>query len=143
MPSFGGWEILVVVLAALIILGPSKLPEIARTLALWMGRIRRVFNNFKLELEREVGMDEIRQQLHNEQIMAEMKSLETETRSILTEADNAVQATSSKQSDTNNDTLQSTKSNPHWMKSSTDRKAKRERNMTILSTKTNNHFLPT
>ena len=112
MPSFGGWEILVVVLAALIILGPSKLPEIARTLALWVGRIRRVFNNFKLELEREVGMDEIRQQLHNEQIMAEMKSLETETRSILNEADDAAQAASSKKSDANRDTLQPTRSNP-------------------------------
>ena len=112
MPSFGGWEILIVVLAALIILGPSKLPEIARTLALWIGRIRRMFNNFKLELEREVGMDEIRQQLHNEQIMAEMKSLETETRSILNEADTAIRAESSAQSNANIDTLKSPSSNP-------------------------------
>lgn len=110
MPSFGGWEILVVVLAALIILGPTKLPELARTLGLWFGRIRRTYNNFKLEFEREVGMDEIRQQLHNEQIMAEMKSLESEAHTILNEADSAVQATDSTLSDETDETLRHTKS---------------------------------
>lgn len=110
MPSFGGWEILVVVLAALVVLGPTKLPELARTIGLWLGRIRRMYNNFKLEFEREVGMDEIRQQLHNEQIMAEMKSVEAETRSILNETDSAIRATSSTQSDESENALQPTKS---------------------------------
>ncbi|MYD44759.1 MAG: twin-arginine translocase subunit TatB [Gammaproteobacteria bacterium] len=110
MPSFGGWEILVVVLAALIILGPTKLPELARTLGLWFGRIRRTFNNFKLEFEREVGMDEIRQQLHNEKIMAEMKSLENEANSILNEADTAVKATTTALADETNEVLQPKKS---------------------------------
>ena len=98
-------------LAALIILGPTKLPELARTLGLWFGRIRRTFNNFKLEFEREVGMDEIRQQLHNEKIMAEMKSLEHEANSILSETDSAIRAASPSDSDETNDVLRSTKSN--------------------------------
>ncbi|MYF38681.1 MAG: twin-arginine translocase subunit TatB [Gammaproteobacteria bacterium] len=112
MPTFGGWEILVVFLAALIILGPTKLPELARTLGLWFGRIRRVFNNFKLEFEREVGMDEIRQQLHNEQIMAEMKSLEKEAHSIIDDADSAIVGETSSQPNENDDVLHSSKSNP-------------------------------
>ncbi|MYF03076.1 MAG: twin-arginine translocase subunit TatB [Gammaproteobacteria bacterium] len=111
MPSFGGYEILVVMLAALIILGPTKLPELARTLGLWFGRIRRTFNNFKLEFEREVGMDEIRQQLHNEKIMAEMKALENDANSILNETDSAIQAASSTGSDETDDVLRATKSN--------------------------------
>ena len=110
MPSFGGWEILVVVLAALVVLGPTKLPELARTLALWLGRIRRMYNNFKLEFEREVGMDDIRQQLHNEQIMAEMKSIETETRTILDETDSAIRSTSSTHAGDADAPLQSKKS---------------------------------
>ena len=110
MPSFGGWEILVVVLAALVVLGPTKLPELARTLALWLGRIRRMYNNFKLEFEREVGMDDIRQQLHNEQIMAEMKSIESETRTILDETDSAIRSTSSTQANDADAALQSKKS---------------------------------
>lgn len=111
MPSFGGWEIIVVALAALIILGPTKLPELARTLALWFGRIRRTYNNFKLEFEREVGMEEIRQQLHNEKIMAEMKSLENEAHSILNEADSAVKATTSTLANETNEVLRPKKSN--------------------------------
>lgn len=98
-------------LAALIILGPTKLPELARTLGLWLGRIRRTYHNFKLEFEREVGMDEVRQQLHNEKIMAEMKSLENEANSILDETDSAIQAASSAVSDETSDVLRPTKSN--------------------------------
>lgn len=78
-------ELLVVLVLALVVLGPSRLPEIARTLGLWVGRLRRMYNNFKLELDREVGMDDIRRQLHNEQIMSEMKALETETNTILSD----------------------------------------------------------
>lgn len=111
MPSFGGYELLVVMLAALIILGPTKLPELARTLGLWFGRIRRTYHNFKLEFEREVGMDEVRQQLHNEKIMAEMKSLENETNSILDETDSAIQAANSAISDETSDVLRPSKSN--------------------------------
>lgn len=110
MPSFGGWEFLVVVIAALLILGPTKLPELARTCALWMGRIRRMYNNFKQEIEQEVGMDEIRQQLHNEQIMAEMKSLERETHSILQDSEDSIRIANSKLSSEKNETIPPAKS---------------------------------
>ena len=112
MFEFGGLEFLIVGLAVLLILGPTKLPELARTLGLWLGRIRRVYNNFKLEVEREVGMDEVRQQLHNEQIMAEMKSIERETHSILKETDTSIRSTTSDSSAGERDELQPAKSNP-------------------------------
>ena len=82
-----GWiELLVIFVLVLVVLGPARLPEVARTLGLWFGRLRRTYNNFKLEIEREVGMDEVRRQLHNEQIMSEMKAIEEETKSILDES---------------------------------------------------------
>ena len=37
-------------------------------LGLWIGRARRSYHNVKAEVEREIGMDEVRRQLHNEQI---------------------------------------------------------------------------
>ena len=81
-----GWlELLLVFVVVLVVLGPTRLPEVARTFGLWTGRLRRMYNNFKLEIDREVGMDDIRQQLHNEKIMAEMRALEQETQSILHE----------------------------------------------------------
>ena len=83
MLDLGGMEITLILMLAIVVLGPTKLPQVARTLGLWMGRLRRMYNNFKLELDREVGMDDVRRQLHNEQIMSEMKDLEKETKSIL------------------------------------------------------------
>ena len=82
MFDFGFSEIFVLSLVALIVLGPTRLPEIMRTCGLWLGRARRVYNNVRLEIEREVGMDDIRRQLHNEQIMAELEAVEQEARTF-------------------------------------------------------------
>lgn len=60
-------------------MGPERLPGAARTAGLWIGRLKRSFNAIKQEVEREIGADEIRRQLHNEHIL----SLEQETRKIL------------------------------------------------------------
>jgi sec-independent protein translocase protein TatB len=72
MFDVGFSEILVVFVVALIVLGPEKLPATARTLGLWWGRIRYQINAAKRDFEREIGADDIRRQLHNEQIMREL-----------------------------------------------------------------------
>ncbi|MCI0912015.1 Sec-independent protein translocase protein TatB [Pseudomonas putida] len=62
-------ELLLVGLVALLVLGPERLPGAARTAGLWIGRLKRSFNSIKMEVEREIGADDIRRQLHNEHIM--------------------------------------------------------------------------
>ncbi|WP_434653950.1 Sec-independent protein translocase subunit TatB [Pseudomonas sp. R3-56] len=71
-------ELLLVGLVALLVLGPERLPGAARTAGLWIGRLKRSFNAIKQEVEREIGADDIRRQLHNEHIL----SLEQEARKI-------------------------------------------------------------
>ncbi|WP_346659634.1 Sec-independent protein translocase protein TatB [Pseudomonas sp. RIT-PI-S] len=72
-------ELLLVGLVALLVLGPERLPGAARTAGLWVGRLKRSFNSIKTEIERELGADEIRRQLHNEHIL----SLEQEARKLV------------------------------------------------------------
>lgn len=72
-------ELLLVGLVALLVLGPERLPGAARTAGLWIGRLKRSFNSIKMEVEREIGADDIRRQLHNEHIL----SMEQEARRIL------------------------------------------------------------
>ncbi len=72
-------ELLLIGLVALLVLGPERLPGAARTAGLWVGRLKRSFNAIKQEVEREIGADEIRRQLHNEHIL----SLEQEARKIM------------------------------------------------------------
>ena len=71
-PSF--FELIVICVVALLVLGPDKLPGAIKTLGLWIGRLRRSFNNIKREIEQEVGADEIRRQLRNEAIMEKFNS---------------------------------------------------------------------
>jgi len=78
MFDIGFSELLLVGLVALVVLGPERLPEAVRTAGLWIGRIKRSFNSIKAEVEREIGADEIRRQLHNERILElerEMKAM--------------------------------------------------------------------
>lgn len=69
MFDIGFTELLLVGLVALVVLGPERLPGAVRTTGLWIGRLKRSFANIKAEVEREIGADEIRRQLHNERIL--------------------------------------------------------------------------
>ena len=86
-------EFFLFAIIALIILGPSRLPQAIRTMSLWLGRIRRTYNNIRLEIDQEVGIDEVRRQLHNEQILAEMKDLEQEAKQFRNEIRDVSQVT--------------------------------------------------
>ena len=89
MFDIGFPELVVVSLVALLVIGPKKLPETIRTISLWIGRIQRSFASIRREIESEVGADEIRQRLHNEGIMKELK----ETKKTLQQAGKGVNAT--------------------------------------------------
>lgn len=87
-PSF--FELIVICVVALLVLGPDKLPGAIKTLGLWIGRLRRSFNNIKREIEQEVGADEIRRQLRNEAIMEKFNSTKNQvTQSIQSVKDEA------------------------------------------------------
>ena len=66
-------EILLILIVALIVIGPEKLPTAIKTAGLWIGRFRRSFYKVKAEIERELNTDEIRRQLHNESVMAQIE----------------------------------------------------------------------
>jgi sec-independent protein translocase protein TatB len=66
-------ELLVVFVVALLVLGPEKLPGAVRTGALWIGRAKRSFGKVKAEIEQQINADDIRRQLHNESIMADIE----------------------------------------------------------------------
>ena len=74
MFNIGSFEVLLICVISLLILGPERLPGAIRTAGLWIGRFRRSFYKVKSEIERELNADEIRRQLHNESIMAEIEA---------------------------------------------------------------------
>lgn len=76
------FEFFLAAVVALVVLGPQRLPGALRTAGLWIGRLRRSYYNVKTEIEREIGMDDVRRQLHNEQVMADVRRVEREVRDI-------------------------------------------------------------
>ena len=82
MFDIGFSEILIVATLTLVIMGPKRLPETVKTITLWLGRIRNFINSAKVEIENEVGIDEIKKQLHNEKIMNEIEKSKRELNSI-------------------------------------------------------------
>lgn len=78
MFDVGGLELLLIAVVGLLVIGPERLPEALRSIGLQLGRLRRAFTSVKTEIEKEIGMDEIRRQLHNEAVMDEMKRIEKE-----------------------------------------------------------------
>lgn len=88
MFDIGFTEIVLCLLVALVVIGPEQLPQTVRSVALWVGRLKRSLRDTREEIERQIGADDIRRQLHNEDIM---RSLE-ETQRRITETMNSAQA---------------------------------------------------
>ncbi len=53
--SIGGPEILLILVIALLVFGPKKIPELSRTIGRGVAEFRRATNDFKATLEREVS----------------------------------------------------------------------------------------
>lgn len=61
MFDVGFFELLVIGIVALLVVGPERLPKVARTAGLWLGRGRRFIGSVKDDIDREIKADELRQ----------------------------------------------------------------------------------
>ncbi|PIT51151.1 twin arginine-targeting protein translocase TatB [Snodgrassella alvi] len=89
MFGLGFGEILLIAVVALVVLGPERLPKVARSAGLWVGRIQNFISNVKTELSQQAGVAEFRQA--RDSIEATARSFEqdinTNVRSIRGEVD--------------------------------------------------------
>src|SRR3954467_56757 len=60
MFDVGFSEIVVIAVVALIVIGPERLPRVARTLGHLFGRMQRYVNDVKADIAREMELDELR-----------------------------------------------------------------------------------
>ncbi|MDD3528601.1 MAG: Sec-independent protein translocase protein TatB, partial [Gallionellaceae bacterium] len=61
-------ELLIIGVVALLVIGPERLPKVARTAGAWMGRLNRYVSEVKGDIDREMRLDELRK------LQDEMKS---------------------------------------------------------------------
>ena len=55
MIDVGFWEVAMIGVLALIIIGPERLPGVARTAGVWMGKARRMMNDIKTDIKSELN----------------------------------------------------------------------------------------
>ncbi len=62
MFDIGFWELFLLFVLGLLVLGPERLPRVARTLGMWAGRARGYVRQLSNELDRELQTEELRRQ---------------------------------------------------------------------------------
>ena len=89
MFDVGFWEIAIIVLIALIVLGPERLPRTARSIGLWVGKARRTLAEVKRDIDRELDETDLKQIKGD---LSETKNIfeeaaQTMNENVVTEAD--------------------------------------------------------
>src|SRR5205085_6314269 len=69
LESIGTTELLVILVAALILFGPRKLPELSRSLGKSLSEFKRASDDFKRTWEREVAVERVEKEERIEQAM--------------------------------------------------------------------------
>jgi sec-independent protein translocase protein TatB len=64
--DIGFSELLLIGVIALLVLGPERLPQAARTAGQWAGRLRAIVQRFTADIDRELKAEELRQTLREE-----------------------------------------------------------------------------
>ena len=100
--SFG--ELMVIGVVALVVIGPEKLPKVARTVGALVGRAQRYVNDVKADIHREVNLSELKQvqsdltsaaEHFQQSMQKEITEAQQSVAQVATEAQHAVAAPSS------------------------------------------------
>jgi len=94
MFDIGFLELVVILVLALLVLGPERLPKAARTVGYWFGKARRYVEGMKSQVEAEFDTTEVKRLLHNQEVQIR------ELQSKLHETDNDISAGHINQFDT-------------------------------------------
>lgn len=75
MFDIGFWELTTIAVIALLVIGPDKLPGVARTAGKWVGRARRFVSDVKTDIDRELKQEELRNALAKDAGLDEIKEI--------------------------------------------------------------------
>ena len=100
MFDIGFSELLVIGVVALIVIGPEKLPRMARTVGHLAGRLQRYVSDVKADINREIELDELRKMRDSMQqaassfesnVQSELNKTETELNKSVEDLNKAVE----------------------------------------------------
>jgi len=81
MFDVGFWELSLIMVVVLLVVGPERLPKLARTAGVWIGRARRMVADVKAEVNRELRAQELKESMEG-QGLGQLKGAADELRTI-------------------------------------------------------------
>ncbi|MDO5091533.1 MAG: Sec-independent protein translocase protein TatB [Cardiobacteriaceae bacterium] len=60
MFDIGFWELAFIAIIGIVVVGPKRLPEVVRSVAIVLRKARRMFSDVKADIERELDLDDMR-----------------------------------------------------------------------------------
>lgn len=88
MFDIGFSELMLIALVALIVLGPERLPRVARTAGHLMGRMRRYVSDVKSDIDREMQIEELKKM--QQQLEASARGMQTALHDELSGVENSI-----------------------------------------------------
>lgn len=85
MFDVGFLELMLIGVVALLVIGPQRLPKVARTAGMWFGRARRFVSSVKQDIEQELHAEEIKKTFDENKISNPLKEAVEETRQSFSE----------------------------------------------------------
>ena len=81
-------ELMVIAVVALVVIGPERLPKVARTAGLLLGRLQRYVSDVKADINREIQLDELKKL--QQQVSDQVTSLEASVTHEMREVESSV-----------------------------------------------------
>lgn len=67
MFDFGFWELILIMIVGLVVIGPKRLPKVAAQVGGWVGRMRHLVHQFRQSVQQELQAEELKEILHQQQ----------------------------------------------------------------------------
>jgi sec-independent protein translocase protein TatB len=86
MFDFGFWELTIVMIVALLVVGPERLPALAGQVGKWIGKAKRMIESVRSDIESEIKAAELREILEKQQNeIGELKEMLKDTQKEIEE----------------------------------------------------------
>lgn len=87
MFDIGFWELSIIGVVALIVIGPERLPAVARTAGLWVGRMRRFVSTVKADVDKQLKTEELQRIMDQQASSAGIHEIIEETKDAVESLD--------------------------------------------------------
>lgn len=91
MFDIGFWELAIIAVVTLLVVGPERLPAVARTAGKWFGKISRFISSVKSDIDRELKAEEMKKVMEKHASAAGLHDIIEETQSDMKEIHEATE----------------------------------------------------